>query len=488
MTPTTPPDVLDEFAQYVQNDIPLRLISIPDMKLVDRYAVQEFYLPSIETISESTVKARLTPRADRENIVRQIVRETVKYAIFSHRWLPRGEPTFKDMTDGTVAAGPGRDKLSHFCEVTASNGINFAWSDTCCIDKSSSSELDEAIRSMFRWYRNAAACIVYLAQTTSLANMEHDEWFERGWTLQELLAPPVSKFFSADWKPLTEEPNDKGHDEVLQRLGAATGCPKDDLRDFKPGPFYVDQRMTWAARRKTTRAEDMAYSLMGIFDVTLQPAYGEGAERSFCRLVEMIMQSNGNASVLNWAGKAAASHSSSALPSSPRCYLGHQPPNSNRKLELKMTSRGLQVPLIRLPVTLVTAVVISGHVVQAKFRLTDDELCKETDNITINIPPRNWFRDIHYSLGVFNYMPPYGNHVTGEPALRRLSTAYLLSRRMAPDLSQPVGRGVVKIQDDLRYYGWKKVPTVTFVHFTLKSVYRREVRVVKKELLEVVYL
>lgn len=111
--------------------------------------------------------------------------------------------------------------------------------------------------------------------------MESDEWFERGWTLQELLAPRMSKFFNADWQPPTGHANDKLYDEVVERLTRVTGCSSSTLRNFHPGPFDVDSRMTWATRCKTTRGEDMAYSLIGIFDVTLQPAYGEGAEGAF---------------------------------------------------------------------------------------------------------------------------------------------------------------------------------------------------------------
>lgn len=250
-----PEDLLDAFFRYVQNDIPLRLISIPDFKLVDRDAVQEFYLPRIEAITESAINDRISPKANREAVVAQLVQETVQYAILSHRWL-RKEPTFREITEKTVA-GRGLEKLSAFCEVAAGRGMRYAWSDTCCIDKSSSSELDEAIRSMFRWYGNSTVCIVHLAQTTTLAEIGRDEWFERGWTLQEMLAPPVSKFFNAEWEPLAEGPNDKCNEEVLRALSTATGCPIDGLRDFRPGPFHVDRRMTWAARRKTTRAEDM---------------------------------------------------------------------------------------------------------------------------------------------------------------------------------------------------------------------------------------
>lgn len=106
------------------------------------------------------------------------------------RWLDSGEPTYEEMkTDPPAAAGPGYEKLKNFCRKARKHEVEFAWSDTCCIDKSSSTELDESIRSMFRWYRDSTICIVHLAKSTTIEDILHDEWTARGWTLQELLAP-----------------------------------------------------------------------------------------------------------------------------------------------------------------------------------------------------------------------------------------------------------------------------------------------------------
>ncbi|KAG2367264.1 heterokaryon incompatibility protein-domain-containing protein [Suillus spraguei] len=218
---------------------------------------------------------------------------TVRYAILSHRWLNQGEPTYEEIKAGT-AAGPGYEKLKNFCAKAVEYSMEFAWSDTCCINRSSSTELDESIRSMFRWYGNSAICIVHLAQSETIEDIMEDEWTERGWTLQELLAPARIKFVNKYWVPMTGDRNDKDDKddinerrepaEILETLERATGIPYDDLRrKFCPSPSEVDKRMTWAARRKTTRVEDVAYSLMGMFDVSLQIAYGEGGDRAFCR-------------------------------------------------------------------------------------------------------------------------------------------------------------------------------------------------------------
>ncbi|KAJ8587383.1 hypothetical protein M405DRAFT_707895, partial [Rhizopogon salebrosus TDB-379] len=167
--------------------------------------------------------------------------------------------------------------------------------------KKKSIELDESIRSMFRWYRNSEIYIVHLAQSETMEDIADDEWTQRAWTLQELLAPYKIELFNKHWMPMSgnEHDKEKQYTKTIETLGRATGISLDILQNFRPGSVRVDERMTWAARRKATRVEDVAYSLMGIFDVSLQIAYGEGGERAFCRLIEAIMQ-GGDRSVLGW--------------------------------------------------------------------------------------------------------------------------------------------------------------------------------------------
>ncbi|UPK97392.1 hypothetical protein LCI18_008327 [Fusarium solani-melongenae] len=483
-----PRDVMDEFHRILQNDVPLRLIFVPEMKIVDRYTMQEYLRPQVEAITEEGVEELIWQGANRESVVVQLLSEIVQYAILSHRWLPKDEPTFRDMIDGT-AKGLGREKLWNFCDMARTHEIMFAWSDTCCIDKSSSAELDEAIRSMFRWYRNSSICFVHLAQTTSIEDLQSDEWFERGWTLQELLAPRVTKFFDKDWHPLVDGSNHKENREILQHVIAATRCPEQALRDFTPGPFRVGWRMLWAARRKTTRGEDMAYSMMGIFDVTLQTAYGEGAERAFVRLIEKIMLSSGNQSVLDWTGKPAASHSSKAFPSSPRSYLGQVGYNSARKLEMSITSIGLRIPLLMLPLNKPKLIgrTKDDHP-RVKFSLSDERISSLVKPITVIIW-KGWFRARQdWALGVYNYIPPYGIRYNGLPGIRAQSVAYLLCRQGAPDIGDAQAQHGMKAKDDFLFYGWIKVPTTHFITFTVNSINENEVMVMDKDFLEVVHL
>ncbi|KAG1723748.1 heterokaryon incompatibility protein-domain-containing protein [Suillus lakei] len=338
------PDNFDDLDRYVMNEIPIHLIRLSDMKIVGRNDVKKHFRSSA---------------SDKINCGSFLPANHVKYAILSHRWLDEGEPTYEKMKAGT-AAGPGYEKLKKFCEKARKYGMEFAWSDTCCIDKSSSTELDESIRSMFRWYRNSAICIVHLARSETIEDIRKDEWIRRGWTLQELLAPHKIKFFNVRWMPMTGGENDKapsmkpdGSPDILRALEEATRIPCDVLTsDLRKRPMRVDERMAWAGRRETTRVEDAAYSLMGIFNVSLQIAYGEGRDRAFCRLIEAIMQT-GDPSVLNWDGRNPAWHHSRsrAFPESPLRFMEYQHRQFyfDHPLEMTVTSRGLRIPLVILP-------------------------------------------------------------------------------------------------------------------------------------------
>ena len=167
--------------------------------------------------------------------------------------------------------------------------MQYFWIDTCCIDKSNSSELQEAINSMFRWYHNAAKCYVYLADVSRPtldadvglsweSSFRKSRWFTRGWTLQELVAPMLVEFFSKEGEQL-------GSKRSLERhVNEATRIPIKALRGSPLYDFSVPERMSWVEDRDTTRKEDKAYSLLGIFDVHMPLIYGEGREKAFKRL------------------------------------------------------------------------------------------------------------------------------------------------------------------------------------------------------------
>jgi hypothetical protein len=220
-----------------------------------------------------------------------------KYAILSHRWGAE-EVTFRDLTDGTSKGKIGYGKIQFCGEQARRDGLQYFWVDTCCIDKSNAVELQEAINSMFRWYRDATKCYVYLPDVswprTDSADGPNEawkwtfrksEWFSRGWTLQELIAPASVDFFSNEGELL-------GNKASLERnICEITGIPASALRGSPLSAFSVDERLSWAASRETFRQEDKAYSLLGIFDVNMSLIYSEGKENAFRRLKKKIQKS-----------------------------------------------------------------------------------------------------------------------------------------------------------------------------------------------------
>ncbi|KAF2830394.1 HET-domain-containing protein [Ophiobolus disseminans] len=213
------------------------------------------------------------------------------YAILSHTWGPEeDEVSFQDLTNRTGTTKAGYRKIDFCAKQAARDKLQFFWIDTCCIDKSSSAELAEAINSMFRWYRDSAKCYVYLDDVSadSMAKNElafqKSRWFTRGWTLQELLAPKSVEFFSREGDRLGSKSS------RMQEIADITGIPTEALQESVLSSFSVDQRMIWANGRETTREEDMVYSLLGIFNIYLPLLYGEGRENALRRLQKKIMK------------------------------------------------------------------------------------------------------------------------------------------------------------------------------------------------------
>ncbi|KAF9472078.1 hypothetical protein BDN70DRAFT_763404, partial [Pholiota conissans] len=231
------------------------------------------------------------------------------YAIFSHKWLRGmpGEITYDLWNKGSLdPETAGYQKLASFCRTAWEEyGITLAWMDTVCINKDSSSELDESIRSMYAWYERASICIVHLSETQTITQIPHDSWFTRGWTLQELIAPKILNFYSSDWRRLTQYGNnDKQNNVVLSFIKQATTMSSWEVTSTSKHHVPLSRKMQWAASREVTREEDRAYSLMGIFDVSISTAYGEGTYRAFLRLLEEILKKtpSGTMDLLNWAG------------------------------------------------------------------------------------------------------------------------------------------------------------------------------------------
>ena len=234
------------------------------------------------------------------------------YAILSHVWSkpPHApEQTFQEVQYIYSRCTPDQNprdymgpKIRECCVLAQRHGYKWVWNDTCCIDKSSSAELSEAINSMFHYYSRADICYAYLADVDAAdgdlhrinSQFQRSEWHKRGWTLQELLAPEVVLFVSSKWELIGTKA------DLSEALELATGIPVDVLTLLKRvHDASLSQRMSWALSRVTTRLEDRAYCLMGIFGVNMPTLYGEGV-RAFHRLQIEIMKQSTDPSLLVW--------------------------------------------------------------------------------------------------------------------------------------------------------------------------------------------
>lgn len=294
--------------------------------------------------------------------------DTPPYAILSHTWGNiHEELTIRDVQGGKVdKPGVGSVKFRGCCRQAKGDGLEYIWIDTCCFDKHSSAELGEAIRSMFRYYKRASVCYAYLADVPSSdipqesqSKFRSSRWFRSGWTLQELLAPESLQFYDSEWGSL----GNKGGMSTI--IGDITGIPQKILRGIvELDTASVAQRMSWISQRDTKRKEDLAYSLLGIFDVTMPILYGEGGDQAFFRLQDQIMKKTRDDSILAWGlsdGQQSISDSGKVTPgrilaAAPSAFAnsGHiisrdQPTASRDPFEISGGSLRLYLPLLTTP-------------------------------------------------------------------------------------------------------------------------------------------
>ncbi|KAM0420978.1 hypothetical protein ACHAPT_011221 [Fusarium lateritium] len=225
-----------------------------------------------------------------------------KYAILSHTW-GRGEVTFQNWRDrDAVSQMPGFAKIRGACRQARKDSLSYLWVDTNCIDKTSSAELSEAINSMFAWYRDAQACYAFLVDVPALPGSDpefmkafrNSRWFTRGWTLQELIAPREVVFFDQKWKKIGRKSA-----SLRREIAAITGIDAAFLTGHSLIRASVAQKMSWLSRRVTTRVEDMAYCVLGIFDINMPLLYGEGM-KAFIRLQEEIIKVSTDHTIFCW--------------------------------------------------------------------------------------------------------------------------------------------------------------------------------------------
>ncbi|KAK4196344.1 heterokaryon incompatibility protein-domain-containing protein [Triangularia verruculosa] len=261
------------------------------------------------------------------------------YAILSHRWEDE-EVTYKEILKPTrralAEAKRGFQKIKACAAEATRNGLEYLWVDTCCIDKTSSTELSEAINSMFRWYRAATVCYTYLCDVPPLPAKER----------KQLIAPRELVFYTNSWtRAGTKE-------DWARLIEDQTGVPNLVLRTGDLRGRSIAERMSWAAKRQTTRIEDAAYCLLGLFDINMPMLYGEG-ERAFIRLQQEIIKGSDDLSIFAWMNPEAADDAHCGLfATSPSYFATCQDvrwarPSGNDSFEL--TNKGLKLSLALSP-------------------------------------------------------------------------------------------------------------------------------------------
>jgi len=316
--------------------------------------------------------------------------EIPEYAILSHRWEDE-EVVYEDIRNGVtkeVEAMKGFPKVRGSCRLARQEGYKYIWIDTCCIDKSSSAELSESINSMFDWYRTAAVCYAYLSDAVDLVQFPNSLWFTRGWTLQELIAPSEVVFYNPYWMELGSRSELRETIEFVtgiptaillrevEKVGVCFSCNQGALGFVLTGPNVmpcnhnqddqtlaraldscsIAQRLSWASRRRTTRPEDTAYSLLGIFGVNMPLLYGEGT-RAFLRLQEEIIKTSNDQSILaftrsgpEWPFKG----NDSLLAQSPHLFaeLGNIVPTKwAANVLMTLTAKAIETTLLMCPLS-----------------------------------------------------------------------------------------------------------------------------------------
>ena len=243
--------------------------------------------------------------------IKHEVRQYFRYVVLSHTWEDN-EPLFENVIGLKVTdleESLTHDKLRMFCKIVGDTGFNWAWSDTCCINKSDPSVLQEALVAMFKWYEGSAMMIVFLRGVRSSSRrgaLAASKWNTRGWTLQEYFAAKVIRFYTEDWTLYLdlELPNHKESPDVIWEMEQATGVSAQQLMSLRPGISSIREKLCLASTRQTTRVEDAAWSLLGIFSVTgIIPAYGE-EERTLGLLLVNVLARSSDVSILAWTGES----------------------------------------------------------------------------------------------------------------------------------------------------------------------------------------
>ncbi|KAF8546777.1 hypothetical protein OG21DRAFT_1039759 [Imleria badia] len=283
------------------------------------------------------------------------VAQHYRYAMFSHKWKDN-EPLFEEVIHIVVydlEQSLTHHKLQMFCKTVRDAGLHWAWSDTCCINKADPSVLQEALVSMFQWYQASAMTLILLCDVSSPSlrgDLMGSIWNTRTWTFQEYHASKMVRFYNKDWTLYRniDIPNHKESPEIISEMEVATGVSARALMALRPGLEDIREKLRLASTRQTTRIEDAAYSLLGIFSLSLPAVYGEG-DKALGRLLSQLLTSSGDTSILAWTGKSGSFNS--CLPA--KIAVFNQLPTSHilraiTSAEVEVITAGLRASSVNL--------------------------------------------------------------------------------------------------------------------------------------------
>jgi hypothetical protein len=287
--------------------------------------------------------------------IEQDVTQYYRYAMFSHTWEDN-EPLFENVIRMVVydlEESLTHNKLRMFCKIVRDAGLNWAWSDTCCINKTDPSVLQEALVAMFKWYQGSAVTLVLLRGVrfpSWRGDLMRSVWNTRAWTFQEYHASKVVRFYNEDWTLYMnlDIPNHKESPGIILEMEAATGVSARALIALRPGLDDIREKLCLASKRATTLVEDAAYSLLGIFSISMPVVYGEG-DQALGRLLAKLLTSSGDTRILAWTGKFGSFNS--CLPTSITVFCQVPPshiPFTITSTEMETITAGLRASSLNL--------------------------------------------------------------------------------------------------------------------------------------------
>ncbi|KAF9219019.1 hypothetical protein BS17DRAFT_741386 [Gyrodon lividus] len=315
-------DAIRESIREAIKDWPPMLINTQTGRGCNRQQ-QELAFEDLSPFKEYLSSDTTTPRI-RGSLV-AAMKKYCRYVMLSHAW--EGEKSVFDVIGARSLYDLSFpfyiDKLRRFCDVVREAGCYWAWSDTSCISSASHIEVIESPRSIYDWYRRAWRTIVLLRGIWNPSlplSVKNSIWITRSWTIHEYVAARFVWFYTDDWKPYRDlgTSNHKYSPIVVAEIQEATNVSAETLHKLNPGVTDVREKLQLAAPRHVTKPEDTAYSLCPLFDISMQPKYGEGTEYAVGRLLEQIITRSGDVVVLDWIGNPGAYNS--CLPGNLRPY------------------------------------------------------------------------------------------------------------------------------------------------------------------------